>query len=136
MSSIVNFNFAQFKNKVVSITKKTDLKRKQQEQFPEGKFPWGEWDYTSSSQDSGSSTEVSDLTNVEDETVLSTDDFDLLNYYTIKLYIYRNDGQYKVCGKYYNKTKIQFEFPVVKRKQKLRAQNAEKAAEADDESND
>ena len=36
----------------------------------------------------------------------------------------------------YNKNKIQFEFPVVKRKQKLRAQNAEKAAEADDESND
>jgi len=125
--------------------KKTQALREQQEEWPEGKFPWvddGPWDYSSSTQDSRtSSTDVSDLTDQSDSDGLH--DGVLVSKYDrhwiedsywnrSRIYIYRNDGKYMayICEKDSNVHRITF--PVCKRSRE--AQAARDAEYADDES--
>lgn len=110
---------------VGEITKKTTLKRRQQEDYPEGKFPWsdgdgskGSWDYTSSDQDSDpKSTTEGDLTDPEGTKVHVPQSalYWMRQHYT-RLYIYRNDGQYMVYLQEPDWTTHYLSFPVVKRK--------------------
>jgi hypothetical protein len=124
--------------------KKTKALREQQEQWPEGKFPWdgGAWDYDSSSQDSRSATTgVSDLTDESDSDGLH--DGVLVSQYDnhwiedpywnrSRIYIYRNDGKYKAYICQENSIVHRITFPV--RKRSREAQAARDAEYADDES--
>ena len=137
------FSTVAVKVRVGHFWKKTKALRIQQEQWPEGKFPWdgGAWDYSSSSQDSrSSSTDVSDLTDVSDSDdlhdgvlVSNCDQYWIEKPYYSRIYIYRNDGKYMayICEKDSNVHRITF--PVRKRSRK--AQAARDAEYADDESN-
>ena len=103
---------------VGSITKKTDLKRQQQKDYPEGNNPWEGWDYTSSEQDSDpKSTTEGDLTDEEGTKIhiLRSALYWVRQAHT-RLYIYRNDGQYMVYLQEPKWTHSHLSFPVVKRK--------------------
>ena len=106
------------KKRVNAITKKTTLKRQQQEKYPDGKFPWGGWDYTSSDQDSDpKSTTEGDLTDLEGTKVhVPQSALYWMRQAHTRLYIYRNDGHYMVYLQEPKYTKSYLSFPVVKRK--------------------
>lgn len=130
------------KIRVGDFWKKTKALREQQEQWPEGKFPWddGAWDYSSSTQDSRtSSTDASDLTDETDSDglhdgvlVSKYDKHWIEKPYWNRIYIYRNDGKYMayICEKDSHVHRITF--PV--RKRSREAQAARDAEYADDES--
>ena len=102
---------------VGKITKKTALLRQQQEDYPEGKFPWG-WDYSSSEQDSDpKSTTEGDLTDEEGTKIhIPRPALYWVRQAHTRLYIHRNDGQYMVYLREPKWTHCHLSFPVVKRK--------------------
>ena len=132
MQTIHKFDDVRRRRKV-TFWKKTSLKRQQQIDYPEGKNPWGDWDYSSSSQDSrSSSTDASDLTDEDEGAYVSKDDLYWIEGRFCEMRIYRNDGKYMayLCEK--NSTVERITFPVVKRSRE--AQAAHDAQYADDES--
>jgi hypothetical protein len=106
------------RKQVREITKKTDLLRQQQEDYPDGKFPWGGWDYSSSEQDSDpKSTTEGNLTDEEGTKIhIPCSALYWVRQAHTRLYIYRNDGQYMVYLREPKWTHCHLSFPVVKRK--------------------
>ncbi len=116
-------------------SKRTNKKREQQKENPEGKFPWDEWDYDSSSQDSDPyATEAEDLTDVDGPIPISIYKDRYVQASWTEIRIYRNDGKYMgyICD--VDSRTIRLSFQLVKRKRAV--QVVQCARGAGDESDD
>lgn len=116
--------------------KNTNLKREQQKMYPDGKNPWGEWDFTSSEEEDSDSdsTEAEDLTDVDGPIPISIDQDRYVQASWTEIHVCRNDGKYMgyICDS--DSKKIRLSFQLVKRKRAV--QVVQCARGAGDESDD